>query len=238
MAFNYWSVFVHLCILVQLATAAPTSGSPSAAPITSTISPEPSAPPGFNPSLPTNFTTLDIAIYPRGFRLNTTLCNATQTPEIRTVSYHIVEGWAIIDGDVIFGTEAEILAAAVPPSALMPRSPNSLTRRSMGLYPQSGGKWPSGVIYYKWGSGMDDIRKEAFLGGAKFWSDRLPFLHFIEKPANDPTARTIGGITGLTSYSSLGYTGGGGVILIGDNHFFNVAAHEIGHSKSQERYDA
>ncbi|KAF2188066.1 zincin, partial [Zopfia rhizophila CBS 207.26] len=174
-----------------------------------------------------NFTTLDIAVYPNPLLLNGTLYNITQNPEIRTVSYYLVDGWAIIDGDVIFGTEAEILAAAVSPPAVQKRDLDEFVKRSMSLKPMDSAKWPDGKIYYKWDSGLDKGRKDDFLEAAQIWMDRLPFLQFIEDNGN-PKSRKIVAVGGSTSRSPVGCCGG--VMQLAARRSVGTVVHEIGHT--------
>lgn len=179
-------------------------------------------------STPRNFTTLDIAVFPRSPSINGSLCNITLSPEIRTVSYFVQDKWAIIDGDVIFGTEADILAAAVTSPAVGPRDLDALARRSISVFPQDPLKWPGGKILYKWGPGLDQARKDVFLEAAKIWTDRLPFLKFIE--STDPMARTITGVNGSINSSPIGCCGK--ELRLSADLSLRWYAHEIGHSKS------
>jgi len=234
---NFKNIFSLALPLLQLVSAAPQAGASTTlativVPTTSISTPSYTPTPSVTPRTSRNFTTLNIAIYPNPLNLNGSLCNATQAPEIRTVSYFMLDGWAITDGDIIFGTEADIQAASVSNTPVITRGEDveDLTKRSMSIYPQSSAKWPGGNVYYKWAAGLDTARKNDFLAAAKLWTDRLPFLHFIEDNAH-PDARTIAAVAGSTSSSLVGRVAGGGTILIGASRTVGIVAHEIGHSK-------
>jgi hypothetical protein len=119
-----------------------------------------------------NRTTLEIWVQPRPIRFNGTLCNVIQTPSRQRVFYFVSEhGDAIINGDQIYGTEAELPAAAVHDDDV-PR------KRSVSVSPVSSVKWPNGEILYKWDPALDNARKDIFLKATKVWTDRLPSIRF------------------------------------------------------------
>jgi len=129
-------------------------------------------------------------------------------------------GDAIINGDQIYGTEAELLAAAVHDDDV-PR------KRSVSVSPVSSLKWPNGEIFYKWDPALDNARKDTFLKAVKVWTDRLPSIKFTL--SNDPKARNIRPIAGDWSFSPVGCCGGN--LDVGDTANVRVLVHELGHSK-------
>lgn len=189
-----------------------------------------------------NVTTINIQISPGVLSLTNSSTNLTIAPVIQQVSYYVEEGVAVIDGDVIFGTEDEILAAAVPGNPVIQRSAGSdakLGKRSLSIFPySSNSKWPGGIIYYKWESqASKNYRLADWTEGMKRWTDRLPFLQFIEASAPDPTF--IAGVVTLISRTGTGsctspigmsQSVGGNFIKL-DNCGPGGYAHEIGHSK-------
>ncbi|KAH7141017.1 hypothetical protein EDB81DRAFT_858078 [Dactylonectria macrodidyma] len=175
-----------------------------------------------------NFTTLDIYVYPRPLVVNGSSCVTSQTPYIQRVSYYVYEGWAIVDGDVIFGREADILAVAVGENGTVP-SRRDLQERSLSIQPMSADKWANGEVLYDWAPGLSDAAKTKFLDGAKMWTDRLPFLKFtLKSKATDPKVRVIREVPGGVSSSPVGCCGM--EILLGEWATASTAAHEIGHT--------
>lgn len=160
--------------------------------------------------------------------------NTTQETTSRRVSYFVYDGQAIIDSDVRFGTEEEILQAAVDP--LTKRSAS--TKHSKRALSQSTpNRWPGGRIEYRCESELTRASRHVdFEVAIKRWADTLPFLQFVEvsPPADVPWSpsgpRTIRAIEGTVSWSDIG--GAGGEIRLGDHGLdsIGVYTHEIGHT--------
>jgi hypothetical protein len=89
----------------------------------------------------------------------------------RTVAYSLSpHGNAVIDDDVIFGTQDDILEAAVHPS---------LRKISFSLKSSAIQKWPAGVVLYNYEPGLDQKHIAYFQEGVQQWEDGLPFLKFV-----------------------------------------------------------
>ncbi|KAJ9640092.1 hypothetical protein H2201_007621 [Coniosporium apollinis] len=160
--------------------------------------------------------------------------NTTQEAATRRVSYFVYDGQAIIDGDVRFGTEEEIIQAAVDP--LTKRSATTGHSRR-ALSQSTPNRWPGGRIEYRYESELTRASRHVnFEAAIKRWADTLPFLQFIEisPPADVPWSpsgpRTIRAIEGTVSWSDIG--GSGGEIRLGDHGLdsIGVYTHEIGHT--------
>ena len=185
-----------------------------------TISAIPEGPPA---SIAKNYTTLEIYAGPAGPQATQTagFCNATAPPATKkTVAYFVTDhGNAVIDGDIIFGTEAQLLAAAVN---------SSIHKRAFSEISTSPKKWPGGVVYYKWDAGLPDTHKNYFLAGATEWTNRLPFLKFQYDPTDSSgIARTVK--VGSGNSSPIGCCGGDIELCPDCNP--RSARHEIGHSE-------
>lgn len=166
---------------------------------------------------PTNVTTLDIG--------NSLMLG-------RRVSYYLVDGIAIVDGDVIFGPEEELLR--------MSRGGGG--KRSLSLFEsQRGRMWPNGVIRYKWESQeAKDGRGYNFSIATQRWINMLPFLKFQDTGDIDPTLvedvitlrattgrRSCNSPIGKTSYADANY-----IQLDDDCGGAGTYTHELGHCKS------
>jgi hypothetical protein len=156
------------------------------------------------------------------------------------LTYFKVGELAVIDGDIIFGTEADLLRYVVPagngPSR---RQAPPLARRSVSFSRDDVRKWPGGVVQYYWESqATKDARKDLFLQAVKIWTDRLPFLEFVDVGIKAVT--TLGGpiILALSdksvSSSPLGRAEwvDGNKMVLGATSNVGIYVHEIGHSKS------
>ncbi|PVI00150.1 zincin [Periconia macrospinosa] len=203
-------------------TSVPATSSPPPASSLSyapTISAIPEGPPA---SIAKSYSTLEIYAAPAGPRATQTAgyCNATAPPATkRTVAYYVTDhGNAVVDGDIIFGTEAQLLAAAVRASK---------DKRAFSEISSSPKKWPGGIVYYKWDTNLPATHKNYFLAGAAEWTNRLPFLQFKEDPNNlSGIARTVKAASG--NRSPIGCCGGDIELCPSCNP--RSARHEIGHT--------
>ncbi|KAF2499296.1 hypothetical protein BU16DRAFT_523797 [Lophium mytilinum] len=130
-----------------------------------------------------NVSTINIELSPGILAFNDSSNNFTIPPVTQRLSYYVEDGIAIVDGDVIFGSEAELLSWAVGghnKRAVEDPHAGSIHKRSISIFPYSGNKWPGGVIYYKWESqASKDFRIADWTEGVERWTDRLPFRHIL-----------------------------------------------------------
>lgn len=200
-----------------------------------------------------NLTTVTIEYHPPPIFVNGSHGSIAQAPVRERVSYFKLGDLAIVDGDVIFGTEAELLAHVVPEATAgnpvpVRRDINSPghhvrmpppARRALSLSRDDPRKWAGGAVKYYWESqATKDARQELFLKAAKVWTDRLPFLSFQDMGIKSTT--TVGGPIILTlsdksvSSSPLGMaqSADGNKMVLGRTSNVGIYVHEIGHSKS------
>jgi len=190
-----------------------------------------------------NISTVEIQYQPPPIQINGSANYTITFPPVRErVTYFTVGDLAIIDGDVIFGTEAELLAHVVRPGPskrgdVVDEAP--LERRSLSLTRDDPRKWPGGVVQYQWESQTTKTAREtSFLAAVKVWTDRLPFLKFEDKGIN--SVGTLNGPIVLkfsdksVSSSPVGrsQSAGGNYMLLGSTGNIGVYVHEIGHSMS------
>ncbi|KAI9775074.1 MAG: hypothetical protein M1839_001466 [Geoglossum umbratile] len=172
--------------------------------------------------VPGNLTTITIRVRPIFF-------NATVGQEFnRNVSYYVQDGQAIVDGDINFGTEAELLAARVPTGQnINRRDEGEIEERAFSIWPwEFAKKWPGGVIRYKFES---TAARAALISGVteaiRRWKVKTPFLQFIEDPAATLTIKHTVGPNGC--WSPVGV----GSVMSLDTASCDVATyvHEFGH---------
>jgi hypothetical protein len=175
-------------------------------------------------------------------------------PVRQNITYFAYDGLAITEGDVIVGTVADIQANSVV------RRRNK-HKRSFSIFPTDGTrKWPKAQVLYKYESqAAKDLHGETFQLAIKLWTDKLPWLKFIEISEPNPTLQSGGGPitietnrdTRNTGYSAspLGRSIDGAGNFYKENNRFILSdcgataggkvrascathyAHEIGHSK-------
>jgi len=218
--------------LLMAAAGAQGSSSASVGVSTAVVSVKPSstvaAAPTYRPTggyPPADMTTLDIKVYPRARVVNGSSCSASQAPSTQRVSYYTLGGLAVIDGDIVFGSEADIVAAAVGGNRSDSR--RSLDERAMSIPPTAGGTWPKGEVLFAYAAGLSAASIAKFKAGTKMWTDRLPFLKFTEVPPGGGVL-TVSETAGDISWATIGYTPGA-VVLIGLSSADSYAGHAVGH---------
>jgi cysteine-rich repeat protein len=152
-------------------------------------------------------TTLKIHIAPNPLLTNDTNClEDISCPEgtTRTVSYFKSGDQAVIDGDVIFGTEADLLAAAVN------NTEGNAVKRAYSIFPwASSRKWPFGVIRYRYADAdTETTRGPKFEAAIKRWTNMLPSLQFIKDPVPssvvEPGVLVVRSVYEIATYSYVG----------------------------------
>jgi hypothetical protein len=189
-----------------------------------------------------NLTTVEIPLDPSipatpSFSNSTTL----EAEVIQTVSYFVAEGLdtnlAIIHGDIILSTLPDLLLN-IDPNATTHSKRNA--KRSLSVF-RTQNVWPLGTISYKWHSesAKDLGRLAAWTEATKRWTDMLPWLTFLEFPANDTLVDDILTLVPTTGqfacFSPIGkaYGAYSNQMMLDDNcGGAGTYAHELGHSKS------
>jgi hypothetical protein len=99
----------------------------------------------------------------------------------RSVGYYVNNGYAIVEGDVVYGTEADLLAHVVGSSSSNSTIPR-MRRRSKSIFRNSN-EWPGGTVLYQYESAaMKSAFQPAVDGAIAKWTSLVPCLHFKEQP--------------------------------------------------------
>lgn len=98
------------------------------------------------------------------------------------MSYFVVDGLAITHGDIIYAIEDDVIQNV------------NAQKRSLSYFKwENQSIWSAGRIEYKWQS--EDAkglgRLKAWKEATKRWTDMLPFLQFVEHPADDTLVNDI-----------------------------------------------
>ena len=150
------------------------------------------------------------------------------TPDVRTgfyrgqlVTYEVIDGLAIWDGDIIIGTEQELLSG--PPSS----TAKPPYRRDLSSVAQQERLWPGGVIPYAIDPGLENPNIQIAI---KHWEENT-LIRFIERTNQEnwvyftPVERG-----NYICASGLGMVGGKQKILFRKSCGVGTIIHEIGHT--------
>ena len=150
------------------------------------------------------------------------------TPDVRTgfyrgqlVTYEVIDGLAIWDGDIIIGTEQELLSG--PPSS----TAKPPYRRDLSSVAQQERLWPGGVIPYAIDPGLENPNIQIAI---KHWEENT-LIRFIERTNQEnwvyftPVERG-----NYICASGRGMVGGKQEILFRTSCGVGTIIHEIGHT--------
>ncbi|KAH7113930.1 hypothetical protein B0J13DRAFT_533708 [Dactylonectria estremocensis] len=177
---------------------------------------------------PRNLTTIEIYVQPNPMSFNGS--DNAFAVQVQQVSYFVKDGYAVIDGDVLFGTEADIEAAAVDAQS---------SKRAASVFKlANGNKWPKGEIKYRWETTPNNKVRSDWEGAIKLWTDRLPFLKFEEVDKGMPNNKMEVGVVNLriqtggnACFSPIGMSASAkDSVIILDDCGVLTTAHELGHT--------
>jgi uncharacterized protein (TIGR03437 family) len=157
---------------------------------------------------------------------------AAQTePEVRAlevngrlIRYQVRGGYAVVQGDIIIGTAAEVEAAGSASGGI------SLHPLASVFNFDSGGaqKWPNGVMAYV--IDADIPNQQRILDGIDHWNTKTPF-HLVKRTTEANYVHFTRSTTLDAACSSyLGMIGGGQAILTTDACPTGSVIHELGHA--------
>lgn len=201
------------------------------------------------------FNTVEIEYIPSYFYLSHSETNATLAPVRERISYFVRDGLAIIEGDVIVGTEADVLASRVDADEDAEGVGSERSRkRSLSIFPGAPlgnpRKWPNGRFEYKWSTAAAKTKRgPGFEAAVKLWTDRVPSLQFVEVGPPSETLTAGGAITLQSVDDDISSSPAGRAMNVRGDRFVAeinmmilgncgdlatcayIYAHEIGHSK-------
>ncbi len=161
----------------------------------------------------------------------TAILSAQTEPEVRSletngrlIRYQVRGGFAVVQGDIIIGTAAEVEAAhrASKGKSLEPLSSVLLFNTAK---PQ---KWPNATMAYV--IDTDIPNPQRILDGIAHWNNRTSF-HIVERSTEANYVHFQRSTTLDAACSSyLGMIGGGQAILTTDNCSTGSMIHELGHA--------
>lgn len=152
---------------------------------------------------------------------------------VRTISYSIdSHNLVIIEGDIIFGTIADLHEAEAKAQSKASGGPK-LTRRGY-----ANTSWPDATVLWRYASGDAERQLSANVEEAqKRWKGKAPYLNFVRKPNGNsgPDILTIS--LGNACSSQVGWRGYGQTysMTLGTGCDADVVTHEFGHALGMYR---
>jgi hypothetical protein len=134
--------------------------------------------------------------------------------QMREVEYSLINGWAVVEGDIVVGRASE-LSAIERGETTPPRSaanPDAL--------------WPGGEIPYVLDASLTDAGRAAVEAAVAHWNANTA-VRVVERTTQVDHVRFVGG-SGCSS--SVGRRGGAQDIVLGEGCGPGQAIHEIGHA--------
>lgn len=141
----------------------------------------------------------------------------------KVVVYEAVDGWAIVDGDIILGTVAEVEAA----SGEGAEAARKLRGAAFRIYRDGPPLWPGGTIYYVIDPDLPNQRRVR--DAVEHWNTHTP-VRLVARTGQPDYVRFTRPRGNNSCSSSVGMIGGEQVINLADGCSTAAAIHEIGHT--------
>ena len=134
------------------------------------------------------------------------------------VSYEVIDGLAVWDGDIILGTPEELSPANVPPPG------NTLDNRNkISTISSKESLWPGGIVPYV----LDPELTNPYVHDAiRHWEQNTP-IRFVERTDQPNWVRFA---PGRGCASNVGMVGGEQRVILSENCGPGAGVHEIGHA--------
>ena len=149
-----------------------------------------------------------------------------------TLIYEVIDGLAILDGDMILGEAEEIEALAA--SGIDPQGTIMPERQCSGawFWRRCAARWPDGRVPYAvdsgaWGNDADEMRTK-IMEAISMWSRAVKTITFTEARASDDDYILFTESDGCSAH--VGYRGGRQKIWLSTRCRVGSIAHEIGHA--------
>jgi len=156
------------------------------------------------------------------------------------IPYDVINGMAILEGDIILGTHAEVQAYGIEPLAVAPSDDeNCPADMSCSTILSDRRRWPNGVVPYTLRSGTTNSSRDAIADAIAEWENKTS-VRFVQRTNQQDYIEFVGTGNGNICSSALGRAGGRQVINYAGNGR-GCLVHEIGHamglSHEQNRND-
>lgn len=132
------------------------------------------------------------------------------------LTYDVVDGVAVLEGDIMLGTEQELAEAEAA------RSRRSVGRRDVGRY-----RWPGGVVPYEIAAAFGSAQRRQIQDALAHWNDNT--IYWM-RPRSSSDRDYLYFTTGSGCSSRVGRQGGRQDISMGAGCGTPQAIHEIGHA--------
>ena len=135
------------------------------------------------------------------------------------IPYDVIDGWVVIDGDMVVGRIDESETARTTASLSAEARP--IVRRDVATMPEIG-LWPNNTVPYVIPAETPTSDRVAIQDAIRAWNDRT-ILRFVERTTERDYLKFVAGVGGACR-AQLGFVGG-------EQYVWNCAwMHEIGHA--------
>lgn len=128
----------------------------------------------------------------------------------REIEYIDIDGYHVLEGDVLL-TDEQLKG--------YDEAKGTITTSSVKI-------WPSGIVYYKFATGLSQSNKDKFLAAAAHW-ESVTDVSFVLRTTQ---SNYINVMSGSGCYSYIGMIGGSQDLSIGSGCSTGNTIHEIGHA--------
>ena len=139
----------------------------------------------------------------------------------RSVTYQVINGLAVVEGDIILGTPEEL---EPPKGPQVIKEPDARKEAVATSAPER--LWPDGVVPYVIDSNLPEPRR--VLNAIQHWNNNT-LIQFVER-TNEPNWITFEKPGEPICASSVGMAGGEQSLSLGDGCSVGAVIHEIGHA--------
>ncbi len=144
------------------------------------------------------------------------------------IAYDVVDGLALVDGDIIVGTHQEVQANGIDPTALgeNPQCPADMQCGLIDARQQR--RWPNGQVPYTIAGGMPSSARDGIREAIQHWESRTA-IDFVARSGQADYVEFVWTGNGFTCSSYLGRVGGRQPINFSQDGR-GCLVHEIGHA--------
>jgi len=144
------------------------------------------------------------------------------------IPYDVIDGMAILEGDIVLGTHAQVQALGIEPLTISPAPQCDANVACSTINASSNRRWPGGVVPFTLGSGNTPAAIRAIDNAIAEWESKTS-IRFVPRTSQRDYVEFVGTGNGNICSSLLGRAGGRQEINFAGNGA-GCLVHEIGHA--------